>query len=231
MRRSELVGLAALFVLGLYLFASGLLAGGDGRARAASGTIDLLFMSAQGRTTVSPLDFCTSSVSPPIHNPGRAIDVLGDNTGSLCAGEASSVARLRGWGFGSAPFHHTMSGWAVGGVNPAGCDNVFVGLIDVKGGLHGQLFNQHQSRTISSSFQMNFNAAPIWGAQYGYILGNTTRDNVGCTWVDYRVHQGTAIGCMGVNGALTASTQYDVWNFWSYINVITYTEGMHNCDT
>jgi len=36
---------------------------------------------------------------------------------------------------------------------------------------------------------------------------------------------------MGVNGGLGPSDESPVWNFWSYINVITYTEGMHGCGT
>ena len=156
MRRFEMIGLAALLVLGLYLLVGGLLAGGNGQARAASDTINLLFMSSQSRTSASPDDFCTGAPDPPVHSPNRGIDVYGDGTGSLCTGDASSTVRLRGWGFGDDALHHTMGGWASGGVVSGACDVVLIGLIDVKTGLHGQLRNLHHSRTISSSTQMKF---------------------------------------------------------------------------
>lgn len=232
MRRFELIGLAALLVLGLYLLVGGLLAGGNGRARAASDTIDLLFMSAQSRTAASPDDFCTGDRDPAVHGLGRGIDVYGDNTGSLCTGNVSFTTRLRGWGFGDDSVHHTMGGWASGGVIPGSCDTVLVGLIDVKSGLHGQLVNFHHQRTISGGTQMKFYSAPTWGSQRAYTLGYTTYDNdLGCGWGDYAVHQGTLIGCMSVNGTFTPEDQHDTWDFWSYINVITYTEGMHGCGT
>ncbi len=231
MRRFELIGLAALLVLGLYLLVGGLLAGGNGQARAADDTIDLLFMSALNRASASPDDFCTGDEDPAIHDPNRGIDVYGDETGSLCTGDASSSAKLRGWGFGDDAVHHTMGGWASGGVVVGACDVVLVGLIDVKSGLHGQLRNLHQSRTIAASTQMKFYSAPTWGSQKAYTLGNSTDDSDCGGWTEYGVHQGTLIDCMSVNGTFDPEEQSDTWDFWSYINVIRYTEGLDSCDT
>jgi hypothetical protein len=35
---------------------------------------------------------------------------------------------------------------------------------------------------------------------------------------------------MGVNGTFTPSEESPVWDFWSYINVVEYTEGIGGCD-
>lgn len=233
MRRFELVGLAALLVLGLYLLVGGLLAGGGSSARAAGDTVSLLFMSAQGRTSASPIDFCTGTGNPPIHGSDRAIDVTGDNAGSLCAFNESSDARLRGWGWGSQAYHHTMGAWATGGVVQGGCDVVLIGLIDVGGGWHGQLRYLHMDRDVAEDYQLKYYSAPTpYGAQYGRHVGDTTDDTDCSTQTEaWNVHQGTLIGCMGVNSGLGVSDESPVWDFWSYINVITYTEGMDNCDT
>jgi len=52
------------------------------RTEAAGPHIDMYFMSALARSA-NPLDWCTGSGSPVIHPPGRAIDVIGDDSGSL----------------------------------------------------------------------------------------------------------------------------------------------------
>lgn len=232
MKRLELAGLAALLAIGSFLLVGGLLVGGNGRVRAVGDSVDLLFMSAQGRTTVSPLDFCTGTRNPPIHGAERAIDVTGDNVGSLCHMGASSEARLRAWGWGSQAYHHTMGAWASGQASPTACDIIMIGLKDVQGGLHGELKYMHHNRTVSSTFQMEFySAPPPYGAQYGRLLGYTTDDSECSASTPYHVHQGTTVSCMDVNQTFTPSEESPVWDFWSYINVVEYTEGVGGCDS
>jgi len=210
-----------LLVLGLLVSS-----GSSPSSQAAGPHIDLLFMSSLAYND----EFCTGTGDPPIHPPYRAIDVLGDNVGSLCAGEASASSKMRAWGFGGTSSHHTMGAWASLYVVDPGCDQVRIGMIDVAGGLHGQLRWLHSSSTISPTYQMKLYAAPSPGAARTYTVGSTVYPEAGCTSTAYHVHQGTNLGCMNVNGGLTKSTPYDVWHYLTFINAIDYAEGLHGCD-
>ncbi len=231
MKRFELAALALLMAAGSFLLIGALVEGQRARVGAVGDSVDLLFMSAQGRTTVSPLDFCTGIGNPPIHGSERAIDVTGDNVASLCTMDASSVVRLRGWGWGSQAYHHTMGAWASGQASPYTCDVIMIGLRDVQGGLHGQLKFLHHNRTVSSTERLEYYSAPApYGAQYGRIVGYTTDDSECSNSTPYHVHQGTTVACMRVNNTFTPSEESPVWDFWSYINVVEYTEGIGGCD-
>ena len=194
-------------------------------SRAAGPHIDLLFMSSLMYSD----QFCTGSWAEPIHPPYRAIDVFGDNA-SLCAGNGSATTKMRAWGFGGTSSHHTMGAWASLYVVDPGCDQVRIGMIDVAGGLHGQLRWLHSSSTISSSTQMKLYAAPNPGAARTYTIGSTVFPETSCSATAYHVHQGTDLSCMTVNGGLVASTKYPVWHYATFINAIDYEEGLHNCD-
>ena len=209
-----------LLVLGLVVSS-----GSSPSSQAAGPHIDLLFMSSVAYND----EFCTGTWDPPIHPPYRAIDVLGDSA-SLCAGNGSASSKMRAWGFGGTSSHHTMGAWASGGYVDGGCDIVRIGMIDVAGGLHGELVWFHTSRTISSSTQMKLYAAPSPGAARTYTVGSSTDDHVGCGWTAYHVHQGTNLGCMNVNGGLGDATEYPLWHYLTFINAIDYAEGLHGCD-
>jgi hypothetical protein len=201
---------------------------GSTSTQAAGPHIDLYFMSAANGTG-SPLKYCTGTFNPPIHGSDRAIDVPGDGTGSVCYGDNSSDTRLRGWGYGGSTNHHTMGVWASGGQVTGGCDVVLLGMIDVAGGLHGQLRYVHTTRTVPTNFQMQMWAGPNGYKSSSYKIGVTTADD-GCPWEGYHVHQGTLLDCMTVNAGLVSATQYEIWNPWTFINLIDYAEGLHGCD-
>ncbi|MGB2695811.1 MAG: hypothetical protein WBD55_11595, partial [Dehalococcoidia bacterium] len=208
---------------------AGALVGDDDRVQAGTGdSVTMFFMSAQGRTTVSLIDFCTGARNPPIHNAERAIDVTGDNVGVLCVMDAPSVARLRGWGWGSQPYHFTLKAWASGQEVAGGCDVITIRLVDVLGANHGYLRNLHHNRTAST--WLRYYSSNGYGAQYGRILGYTTDDYDCGGSTRYHVHQGTLVSCMVVNQGFGPSDSRPVWDFWSFINAIDYTEGVGDCN-
>jgi hypothetical protein len=102
-------------------------------------------------------------------------------------------------------------------------------MIDVMGGLHGQLRYLHSTRTVPSDFAMQLFAAPGSGATRSFVLGSTTSDD-GCDWEGYHVHQGTLLSCMTVNAALLPTTQYTIWNPYFFVSEIDYAEGLSGCD-
>lgn len=218
-----------MIVIALVLIVTFGLLEGDVGTRAAGPHIDLYFMTA-AQGTGSPAKWCTGSFNPPIHQSDRAIDVFGDGSGSTCLGSNSSTSDLRSWGFGGTVDHQTMGAWASGGAVVGGCDIVKIGMIDVLGGLHGELQDIHTSRTISTSTQMKLWAGPGNGEQRVFAIGNTTEDDDGCAWVGYHVHQGTLLDCMTVNAALQSTTQYSIWHPYFYISEIDYEEGLNGCD-
>ncbi|MBI2724592.1 MAG: hypothetical protein HYX50_05965 [Chloroflexi bacterium] len=197
------------------------------RGEAAGPRIDIYFMSALARS--GTVDWCTGSGSPVIHNPGRAIDVIGDDSGSLCSGEVTNYAALRAWGFGGTSSHLTMRAYAAGGISQGMCDVVTFGMIDVMGGLHGELQYLHSSNTTGGS-SLDLYAGPFPGQQRTRVYGATTLDNDGCGWTTRHVHQGTIQDCMTINNGLGVSTAYSVWDIAAYINHIAYNEGNGNCN-
>jgi len=192
-------------------------------AQAAGPHIDMYFMAAVARP-VSPNDWCTGSYSNPIHSPGRAIDVIGDNYGSLCAGEVTNYAAIRGWGFGSSS-HLTLRLYPSGGITQNACDIVRFGMIDVMGGLHGELQYIHNSNTVPSGNSPSLYAGPFPGQQRTRTYGATTQDNDNCGWTTRHVHQGTLVDCMAVNGTFSASHEYIVWDIDRYIHELDFAEG------
>lgn len=191
--------------------------------------IDLLFATA-AEGAGNPLDWCTGVRNPPIHNIDRAIDVFGDDSDSLCYGDESSNTFLRARGVGGGSSHPTMGVWAWGNPTNPGCDFVYMGMIDVNLGLHGQLRYIHTTRTVPEEFGMWLYAAPSPGTTRAFVIGQTTNDFSGCNWDGYHVHQGTLTDCMVVNSALTPTTIYSVWHPYTFVNKIDYAEGLHLCD-
>lgn len=154
--------------------------------------------------------------------------MIGDDSGSLCAGEVTNYAALRGWGFGGSSSHLTLRAYASGGIVSGGCDVVKLGMIDVMGGLHGELQYLHNSNTTGgSSLDMYSGSFP--GQQRTRVYGATTVDNDGCGWTTRHVHQGTLVDCMVVNGSLGVSTPYGVWDIDRYIHRLSYNEGNSLC--
>lgn len=100
----------------------------------------------------------------------------------------------------------------------------------VGGGLHGELRWLHSSMTISPTTQMKLYAAPSPGATRTYTIGNTVWPETGCSGTTHHIHQGTNLNCMTVNSGLTASTEYPLWNYLTFINAIGYAEGLSACD-
>lgn len=227
MRRLLSLQILAGISLGMFIFTAVAVGLTPREGQAAGPHIDLYFMSAVGGG--SPLRFCTGTYNPPMHSPYRAIDVLGDDASSLRDGANSSATTLRSWGFGGSSSHHTMTGFPSRGINTNGCGEARIGMIDVQGGLDGELVWLHTSRTRSAYMQMY--AGPSPGVKRNFRIGSTTFDTDGsCGWTAYHVHQGTAVDCMALNGSFSPATTYDVWDVFRHIHAIDYAEGLSACD-
>lgn len=219
--------LNTLALASIAIFAITLLSfGWPGRAQAAGPHIDLYIMASQ----ITGSQWCTGSYNPPIHSPNWSIDVFGDGSGSVCLGDNSSTSRLRAWGFGGSSSHVTMNVYPAGGSVSGACDIVNLGMIDVQGGLHGELSWYHTSRTAPTGVSLPLSAGPYPGQQRTRTVGATTADNDGCGWTAYHVHQGTLVSCMTVNGSLGATSAGNVWDIDRYIEEIDYSEGLSLCD-
>ena len=103
-------------------------------------------------------------------------------------------------------------------------------MIDVAGGLHGELQWYHSARSIGSGVAMNVYAGPYPGYQSTTTVGYTTVDNDNCSWQGYHVHQGTLVDCMVVNTSMSGTTIYNVWDIDRYLHEIDYAEGLSLCD-
>lgn len=123
-----------------------------------------------------------------------------------------------------------MRAYASGGTSATACDIVNIGMVDVAGGLHGELRWLHTSRTIGTGVAMSLYAAPYPGNKTSHTVGATTLDNVGCSWDGYHVHQGTLVDCMAVNTALSPTTVYSVFDIDRYLHEIDYAEGLSLCN-
>lgn len=227
MTRIDPLNLAALVSLAIFGLTVTIPAWPRG-AEAAGPHIDLYVMASQ--STGSPETWCTGLYSPPVHSPNRSIDVFGDGSGPVCEGDNASASRLRGWGFTTAANHVTMNVYPAGGFVSGGCDIVNLGMIDVMGGLHGELSWFHTSRTAATGVSLPLSAGPYPGQQRTPTVGNTTLDNDGCGWTAYHVHQGTLVTCMAVNNGLSAVSSGKVWDINRYIHEIDYAEGLPLCD-
>lgn len=98
-------------------------------------------------------------------------------------------------------------------------------MIDVMGGLHGELQYLHNSNTVAPGSSLTLYAGPFPGQQRTRTYGATTFDNDNCGWTTFHVHQGTLVGCMTVNPTFAASKQYLVWDIDRYIHELDFAEG------